>query len=107
MGDTRREDRNQDATVYVGGLDDQVTETLVWELFIQAGPVVNVSGAFMYANSTLNIVLMFISCFAVMISNYLHIYQGIFLFFPDPSASYLLILHLLLVLAFLGTFTKR
>lgn len=36
------EERNQDATVYVGGLDEQVTESLVWELFIQAGPVVNV-----------------------------------------------------------------
>eukprot|EP00775_Hariotina_reticulata_P013299 gene13299-13428_t len=35
-------DRNQDATVYVGNLDPQVTEELVWELFTQAGPVVNV-----------------------------------------------------------------
>lgn len=31
-----------DATIYVGGLDDKVTETLLWELFVQAGPVVNV-----------------------------------------------------------------
>lgn len=35
-------DRNQEATCYVGNLDPQVTEELVWELFIQAGPVVNV-----------------------------------------------------------------
>ncbi|KAL7676778.1 hypothetical protein ACOME3_003028 [Neoechinorhynchus agilis] len=35
-------DRNQDATVYVGGLDDKVTESVLWELFVQAGPVVNV-----------------------------------------------------------------
>lgn len=28
-----------DATIYVGGLDDKVTETLMWELFVQAGPV--------------------------------------------------------------------
>ncbi|KAL0033020.1 hypothetical protein WJX77_011115 [Trebouxia sp. C0004] len=35
-------DRNQDATVYVGGLDPQMSEELVWELFVQAGPVVNV-----------------------------------------------------------------
>ncbi|XP_014290002.1 splicing factor 3B subunit 4-like [Halyomorpha halys] len=35
-------ERNQDATIYVGGLDDKVTETLMWELFVQAGPVVNV-----------------------------------------------------------------
>mmetsp|Transcript_12350 Transcript_12350/g.30271 ORF Transcript_12350/g.30271 Transcript_12350/m.30271 type:complete len:396 (-) Transcript_12350:330-1517(-) len=36
------QDRNQDATVYVGNLDPQVTEELVWELFTQMGPVVNV-----------------------------------------------------------------
>ncbi|KAI8117858.1 splicing factor 3B subunit 4 [Lucilia cuprina] len=35
-------ERNQDATIYVGGLDDKVSETLLWELFVQAGPVVNV-----------------------------------------------------------------
>lgn len=35
-------DRNQEATVYVGNLDIQVTEELLWELFIQAGPVVSV-----------------------------------------------------------------
>jgi len=35
-------ERNQDATVYVGGLDEKVTESLLWELFVQAGPVVNV-----------------------------------------------------------------
>jgi RNA recognition motif-containing protein len=28
-----------DATVYVGGLDDKVTEAILWELFLQAGPV--------------------------------------------------------------------
>ena len=28
-----------DATIYVGGLDEKVTETLLWELFVQAGPV--------------------------------------------------------------------
>uniref|UniRef100_A0A2K6NUF4 RRM domain-containing protein n=1 Tax=Rhinopithecus roxellana TaxID=61622 RepID=A0A2K6NUF4_RHIRO len=32
---------NQDATVYVGGLDEKVSEPLLWELFLQAGPVVN------------------------------------------------------------------
>nr|CAG4641143.1 EOG090X0BVS [Eulimnadia texana] len=35
-------ERNQDATIYVGGLDEKVTEPLLWELFVQAGPVVNV-----------------------------------------------------------------
>ncbi|TRY74353.1 hypothetical protein DNTS_032047 [Danionella cerebrum] len=29
------------ATVYVGGLDEKVAEPLLWELFLQAGPVVN------------------------------------------------------------------
>lgn len=28
-----------DATIYVGGLDDKVTESLMWELFVQAGPL--------------------------------------------------------------------
>ena len=36
------ESRNQEATVYVGNLDTQVSEELVWELMVQAGPVVNV-----------------------------------------------------------------
>uniref|UniRef100_A0A7E4VNY0 Splicing factor 3B subunit 4 n=1 Tax=Panagrellus redivivus TaxID=6233 RepID=A0A7E4VNY0_PANRE len=36
-------DRNQDATIYVGGLDDKVTEGILWELFVQAGPVVSVN----------------------------------------------------------------
>ncbi|KAG7584293.1 RNA recognition motif domain [Arabidopsis suecica] len=35
-------ERNQDATVYVGNLDAQLSEELLWELFVQAGPVVNV-----------------------------------------------------------------
>ena len=32
-------ERNQDATAYVGNLDPQVPEDLLWELFLQAGPV--------------------------------------------------------------------
>ena len=28
-----------DATIYVGGLDDKVGEAILWELFLQAGPV--------------------------------------------------------------------
>jgi hypothetical protein len=28
-----------DATVYVGGLDEKVSEAILWELFLQAGPV--------------------------------------------------------------------
>lgn len=36
------QERNQDATVYVGDLDQQVTEAILWELMLQAGPVVNI-----------------------------------------------------------------
>ncbi|KAF7728266.1 Splicing factor 3B subunit 4 [Apophysomyces ossiformis] len=35
-------ERNQEATVYVGNLDERCTDSLVWELMLQAGPVVNV-----------------------------------------------------------------
>ncbi|XP_074275262.1 uncharacterized protein LOC141599217 [Silene latifolia] len=35
-------ERNQDATAYVGNLEAQVSEELLWEIFVQAGPVVNV-----------------------------------------------------------------
>jgi len=34
--------RNQEATVYVGNLDERVNESLLWELMVQAGPVVHV-----------------------------------------------------------------
>jgi len=35
-------ERNQDATIYVGNITDACTEELLWELFLQSGPVVNV-----------------------------------------------------------------
>ncbi|KAI9183398.1 Spliceosome-associated protein 49 [Blastocladiella emersonii ATCC 22665] len=35
-------ERNQEATVYMGNLDEKVTEAMLWELMVQAGPVVNV-----------------------------------------------------------------
>lgn len=35
-------ERNQEATVYIGNLDLRVTEDLLWELFVQCGPVINV-----------------------------------------------------------------
>jgi len=34
--------RIQDATIYVGGLDERVDEDLLWELFVQVGPLTNV-----------------------------------------------------------------
>ncbi|EJU05756.1 hypothetical protein DACRYDRAFT_62409 [Dacryopinax primogenitus] len=38
----QQEDRNQEATVYLGNLDERVTDAIIWELMLQAGPVVNV-----------------------------------------------------------------
>ncbi|KAJ3331841.1 Splicing factor 3B subunit 4, partial [Gonapodya sp. JEL0774] len=32
-------ERNQDNTLYVGNLDEKVADALIWELFLQAGPV--------------------------------------------------------------------
>ena len=32
-----------DATIYIGGLDEKVNEALLWELMVQAGPVVSVN----------------------------------------------------------------
>lgn len=40
MGDV--DERNQEATCYIGDLDPQVNESLLWEMCLQAGPVVNV-----------------------------------------------------------------
>ncbi|KAJ5099128.1 splicing factor 3b subunit 4 [Penicillium argentinense] len=41
MSGARRE-QDKEATVYVGNLDERMTDKLVWELMIQAGRVVNV-----------------------------------------------------------------
>lgn len=40
----RRSAREQDkeATVYIGNIDERVTDSLVWELMLQAGRIVNV-----------------------------------------------------------------
>ena len=35
------EQRNQDATLWCGNIDERVDEELLWELFLQAGPVVS------------------------------------------------------------------
>lgn len=32
-------DKNQEATVYIGNLDEKVTESLIWEVMLQAGPI--------------------------------------------------------------------
>ena len=36
------QDRNSDATIYVGGLDPRCTEEILWELFLQCGPIANI-----------------------------------------------------------------
>ena len=35
-------DRNQEATIYVGNVDTKIDEELLWELFVQAGPLQSV-----------------------------------------------------------------
>ena len=37
------QDRNQESTVWVGGLEPPVTEELLYELMLQAGPVVQLN----------------------------------------------------------------
>jgi splicing factor 3B subunit 4 len=39
----QKQDKNQAATVWVGNLDERVTEEILWELMLQAGPVVDVT----------------------------------------------------------------
>lgn len=41
MGRPQQSMRNQEATIYIGNLDDKITEGLLVELFIQVGPVVH------------------------------------------------------------------
>lgn len=38
-----KESGNQQATVWIGGLAEQCTEELLWELMCQAGPVVSIN----------------------------------------------------------------
>ncbi|EEB05489.2 RNA-binding protein Sap49 [Schizosaccharomyces japonicus yFS275] len=37
-----REEKNQEATIYIGNLDDKVTDSILFELCLQAGPVVHI-----------------------------------------------------------------
>lgn len=39
----KESERNQEATVYVGNIDEEATEELIYELMIQAGPVVSIN----------------------------------------------------------------
>lgn len=35
-------EQDKEATVYIGNIDERVTDSLVWELMLQAGRIVNV-----------------------------------------------------------------
>jgi RNA recognition motif-containing protein len=65
-----------DATIYVGGLDEKVNESLLWELFVQGGPVVNVHMpkdrvTMMHQGKQLcNIDICFCSDFSIVFFNY-------------------------------------
>lgn len=39
---TTRREQDKEATVYIGNLDERVSDSLVWELMLQAGRIVNV-----------------------------------------------------------------
>jgi splicing factor 3B subunit 4 len=36
------DERNQDATIYIGNIDEKTQDSLIWELMLQVGPVVSV-----------------------------------------------------------------
>ncbi|KAK5076574.1 Spliceosome-associated protein 49 [Lithohypha guttulata] len=42
MSGAKHWEQDKDSTIYVGNLDERVTDALVWELFLQAGRIVNV-----------------------------------------------------------------
>lgn len=42
MSGGRHYDQDKESTVYVGNVEERVTDALMWELFMQMGPVINV-----------------------------------------------------------------
>jgi splicing factor 3B subunit 4 len=42
LADDMSREQDKEATVYIGNLDERVTDNLVWELMLQAGRIVNV-----------------------------------------------------------------
>jgi splicing factor 3B subunit 4 len=42
MSGARHWEQDKDSTIYIGNLDERVTDPLVWELFLQAGRIANV-----------------------------------------------------------------
>jgi splicing factor 3B subunit 4 len=41
MSGARHWEQDKEATVYIGNLDERVTDALVWELMLQAGRIVS------------------------------------------------------------------
>ncbi|TRX95443.1 hypothetical protein FHL15_003774 [Xylaria flabelliformis] len=39
---TAEEEQDKEATVYIGNIDERASDAMIWELMVQAGPVVNV-----------------------------------------------------------------
>ncbi|KAK4548450.1 hypothetical protein LTR36_009360 [Oleoguttula mirabilis] len=42
MSGPRHYDQDKDSTLYIGNLDERCSDALVWELMLQAGPIINV-----------------------------------------------------------------
>ena len=42
MAGARHYDQDKDSTLYIGNLDERCSDSLVWELMLQAGPIINV-----------------------------------------------------------------
>ena len=42
MSAPRHYDQDKDSTLYIGNLDERTTDALIWELMLQAGPIINV-----------------------------------------------------------------
>jgi len=40
--DKFQREQDKEATVYIGNIDERVTDSLIWELMLQAGRIVNV-----------------------------------------------------------------
>ena len=45
MSGARHWEQDKEATVYIGNLDERVSDALVWELMLQAGRIVRRPGA--------------------------------------------------------------
>ena len=42
MGSRPQQHQDRDSTLYIGNLAEQTTDSLIWELMLQAGPIINV-----------------------------------------------------------------